>query len=134
MFWIVTHDIGIGRSTDRIVRMVDGRIVEDERVEVRDVLRVTLFTLDTVRLGSTPQSSASTSWCSGLRDQPGYEGVYVLAWTATAGAESVGDGRGRTGGLRTGFTRGAAGEVRHPLFACPGGGYDVVIAESGVRH
>jgi len=28
-FLIVTHDIGIGRSTDRIVRMVDGRIVDD---------------------------------------------------------------------------------------------------------
>jgi putative ABC transport system ATP-binding protein len=37
-FLIVTHDIGIGRSTDRIVRMVDGRIVEDQRLEVPDVL------------------------------------------------------------------------------------------------
>jgi ABC-type lipoprotein export system ATPase subunit len=36
-FLIVTHDIGIGRSTDRIVRMVDGRIVEDHRLEVPDV-------------------------------------------------------------------------------------------------
>jgi ABC-type lipoprotein export system ATPase subunit len=31
-FLIVTHDISIGRSCDRIVRMVDGSIVEDERV------------------------------------------------------------------------------------------------------
>jgi putative ABC transport system ATP-binding protein len=37
-FLIVTHDVGIGRSTDRIVRMVDGRIVEDQRLEVPDVL------------------------------------------------------------------------------------------------
>jgi ABC-type lipoprotein export system ATPase subunit len=37
-FLIVTHDIGIGRSTDRIVRMVDGRIVEDNRLEVPRVL------------------------------------------------------------------------------------------------
>ena len=37
-FLIVTHDIGIGRSTDRIVRMVDGRIVEDQRLEVPHVL------------------------------------------------------------------------------------------------
>jgi ABC-type lipoprotein export system ATPase subunit len=29
-FLIVTHDIGVGRSTDRIVRMVDGRIVHEE--------------------------------------------------------------------------------------------------------
>jgi ABC-type lipoprotein export system ATPase subunit len=31
-FLLVTHDLGIGRSTDRIVRMVDGRIVGDERL------------------------------------------------------------------------------------------------------
>jgi ABC-type lipoprotein export system ATPase subunit len=29
-FLIVTHDIGVGRKTDRIVRMVDGRIVDEE--------------------------------------------------------------------------------------------------------
>jgi ABC-type lipoprotein export system ATPase subunit len=29
-FLIVTHDISVGRSTDRIVRMVDGRIVDEE--------------------------------------------------------------------------------------------------------
>jgi ABC-type lipoprotein export system ATPase subunit len=35
-FLIVTHDISVGRSTDRIVRMVDGQIVDTERlVEVR---------------------------------------------------------------------------------------------------
>jgi len=33
-FLIVTHDIGVGRKTDRIVRMVDGRIVEEEFPEV----------------------------------------------------------------------------------------------------
>ncbi len=33
-FLIVTHDIGVGRSTDRIVRMVDGRIVDEEHLEV----------------------------------------------------------------------------------------------------
>jgi ABC-type lipoprotein export system ATPase subunit len=31
-FLIVTHDIGVGRSTDRIVRMVDGEIVDEEFV------------------------------------------------------------------------------------------------------
>jgi ABC-type lipoprotein export system ATPase subunit len=30
-FLIVTHDIDVGRKTDRIVRMVDGRIVDEER-------------------------------------------------------------------------------------------------------
>jgi ABC-type lipoprotein export system ATPase subunit len=34
-FLIVTHDIGVGRATDRIVRMVDGEIVGDELLEVR---------------------------------------------------------------------------------------------------
>jgi len=31
---IVTHDISIGRSTDRIVRMVDGQIVDEELLGV----------------------------------------------------------------------------------------------------
>ena len=34
-FLIVTHDISVGRATDRIVRMVDGQVVDDERLEVR---------------------------------------------------------------------------------------------------
>jgi ABC-type lipoprotein export system ATPase subunit len=34
-FLIVTHDIGVGRKTDRIVRMVDGQIVSSETLEVR---------------------------------------------------------------------------------------------------
>jgi ABC-type lipoprotein export system ATPase subunit len=35
-FLIVTHDIGVGRKTDRIIRMVDGRVVEEEYPEVRE--------------------------------------------------------------------------------------------------
>lgn len=35
-FLIVTHDISVGRATDRIVRMVDGEIVGEEQLEVRD--------------------------------------------------------------------------------------------------
>jgi putative ABC transport system ATP-binding protein len=34
-FLIVTHDISVGRATDRIVRMVDGRIVNEEHLEVK---------------------------------------------------------------------------------------------------
>ena len=34
-FLIVTHDISVGRSTDRIVRMVDGQIVDEEHLEVK---------------------------------------------------------------------------------------------------
>ena len=33
-FLIVTHDIAVGRRTDRIVRMLDGAVVEDQRLEV----------------------------------------------------------------------------------------------------
>lgn len=33
-FLIVTHDIGVGRKTDRIIRMVDGQIVGEEILEV----------------------------------------------------------------------------------------------------
>ena len=32
-FLIVTHDISVGRSTDRIIRMLDGRVVEEQRLE-----------------------------------------------------------------------------------------------------
>ena len=33
-FLIVTHDISVGRRTDRIVRMLDGTVVEEQRLEV----------------------------------------------------------------------------------------------------
>jgi putative ABC transport system ATP-binding protein len=36
-FLIVTHDIAIGRGTDRILRMLDGRVVDEEFVEVSHV-------------------------------------------------------------------------------------------------
>lgn len=35
-FLIVTHDITVGRATDRIVRMVDGEIVDEEVLEVQN--------------------------------------------------------------------------------------------------
>ena len=35
-FLIVTHDISVGRATDRIVRMVDGEIVDEELLEVAE--------------------------------------------------------------------------------------------------
>jgi len=34
-FLIVTHDIAVGRRTDRIVRMLDGTVVEEQRLEER---------------------------------------------------------------------------------------------------
>ena len=37
-FLIVTHDISVGRKTDRIVRMLDGEVVEEQRLEVPRVL------------------------------------------------------------------------------------------------
>jgi putative ABC transport system ATP-binding protein len=37
-FLIVTHDIAVGRRTDRIVRMLDGQVVEEQLLEVPHVL------------------------------------------------------------------------------------------------
>jgi putative ABC transport system ATP-binding protein len=37
-FLIVTHDISVGRRTDRIVRMLDGTVVEEQLLEVPHVL------------------------------------------------------------------------------------------------
>jgi ABC-type lipoprotein export system ATPase subunit len=37
-FLIVTHDISVGRKTDRIIRMLDGEVVEEQRLEVPRVL------------------------------------------------------------------------------------------------
>ena len=36
-FLIVTHDIAVGRQTDRIIRMLDGRVVDEVVTEVRNV-------------------------------------------------------------------------------------------------
>jgi predicted ABC-type transport system involved in lysophospholipase L1 biosynthesis ATPase subunit len=36
-FVVVTHDIAVGRRMDRIVRMIDGRVVEEQVMEVRHV-------------------------------------------------------------------------------------------------
>jgi len=37
-FLIVTHDIAVGKATDRIIRMLDGNVVEEHRLEVPHVL------------------------------------------------------------------------------------------------
>jgi putative ABC transport system ATP-binding protein len=37
-FLIVTHDIAVGRKTDRIIRMLDGAVVEEQLLEVPRVL------------------------------------------------------------------------------------------------
>ncbi|MGH3023972.1 MAG: ABC transporter ATP-binding protein [Gaiellaceae bacterium] len=37
-FLIVTHDVSVGRRADRIVRMLDGEIVEEQRLEAPHVL------------------------------------------------------------------------------------------------
>jgi len=37
-FLIVTHDLSVGRRADRIVRMLDGEIVEEQRLEAPHVL------------------------------------------------------------------------------------------------
>jgi ABC-type lipoprotein export system ATPase subunit len=37
-FLIVTHDIAVGRKNDRIIRMLDGRVVDEQRLEAPHVL------------------------------------------------------------------------------------------------
>ena len=37
-FLIVTHDIAVGRRTDRIIRMLDGRVVDEQRLEAPHAL------------------------------------------------------------------------------------------------
>ena len=39
-FLIVTHDVSVGRKADRLVRMLDGEVVEDEYLEVPHVAAV----------------------------------------------------------------------------------------------
>ncbi len=81
-FLIVTHDIAVGRRTDRIVRMLDGRVVEEQRLEVaRMYSRVTQLEIDTVRVRRSRRPSTlfeRAGRCPRLREQDGYEGVYVL--------------------------------------------------------
>ena len=36
-FVVVTHDIAVGRRMDRIIRMIDGRVVEEQVMEERHV-------------------------------------------------------------------------------------------------
>jgi ABC-type lipoprotein export system ATPase subunit len=36
-FVVVTHDISVGRRMDRIIRMLDGRVVEEQLMEATDV-------------------------------------------------------------------------------------------------
>jgi ABC-type lipoprotein export system ATPase subunit len=36
-FLIVTHDIAVGRRTDRIIRMLDGRVVDEQQMETSHV-------------------------------------------------------------------------------------------------
>jgi putative ABC transport system ATP-binding protein len=37
-FLVVTHDVSVGRRTDRIIRMLDGEIVEEQRLEAPHAL------------------------------------------------------------------------------------------------
>ena len=76
-FLIVTHDIAVGRATDRIVRMVDGA---DRRRRTTGgevmVARVTLAEIDAVRMRMDEAVELyRESVLPALAAQPGYEGV-----------------------------------------------------------
>ena len=38
-FIVVTHDINVGRRTDRIIRMLDGQVVDEQRLEEESHVR-----------------------------------------------------------------------------------------------
>ena len=65
-FVIVTHDIAVGRATDRIVRMVDGRIVEEQLTGGEGTCTRGSRCLRSTPSGSTStrRSSSSGSGCS----------------------------------------------------------------------
>ena len=79
-FLIVTHDIGVGRKTDRIVRMVDGEIVDEERLEVSQMIaRTTLAEIDTLRIGIDAAVERFRELVvPALEEQEGFEGFYLL--------------------------------------------------------
>ena len=77
-FLIVTHDIGVGRKTDRIVRMVDGQIVNEEVLEVREHgRRATMAEIDPLRMSidDAVELFRANGASPALHDQEGYEGV-----------------------------------------------------------
>jgi ABC-type lipoprotein export system ATPase subunit len=57
-FLIVTHDIGVGRKTDRIVRMVDGQIVSEENLDTSRGLSGGLASPGRRRFASSPLTAA----------------------------------------------------------------------------
>src|SRR5919106_2514196 len=78
-FLIVTHDIAVGKATDRITRMLDGHVVEQHRMECRMYSRVTLLEIDTLRTSMDEALGLFTEHVlPGLREHEGYEGVLVL--------------------------------------------------------
>jgi heme-degrading monooxygenase HmoA len=96
--------------------------------------RVTLFTVDTLRFGLDAAIERFNELVfPALRDQPGYEGVYVLVNPDGNGLvlslwETVEDAQA---GLRTGFYATQLDKFV-TLFRSPPGreGYDVVIADT----
>ena len=78
-FLIVTHDIAVGRQTDRIVRMLDGTVVEEQRLRCHVYSRVTLLEIDTLRVDlddAVEQFEAQV--LPRVRELPGFEGVVVM--------------------------------------------------------
>ena len=138
-FLIVTHDIGIGRNCDRIVRMVDGRITEDNRLEVPPCTRGSrcLSSTPFVSTSATRSSASRLPWCPPCRSSRSTKArscspttTRRMVMTLWASREAADDA------LASGFWA-AQVEQFVTLFRSPPGrdGYDVVYMEAfGRRH
>ena len=124
-FLIVTHDISVGRATDRIVRMVDGEIVGRRTPggEALMVARVTLAEVDAVRMSiDAALELYRTSVVPALHEQGGYRGLLRAddARGQGAGADVLGGRGGRRGRARERPLRRAGRQVRDVFRAPPG--------------
>ena len=97
---IVTHDIAVGRRADRIVRMLDGRVVAEEQLEAADARRVTLLEIDVLGRLADAVAMFQAEVMPEPPDQEGYQGVYVL---------TTPEGRPRSGRCGTRPSRPTAG-------------------------
>ena len=133
-FLIVTHDISVGRATDRIVRMVDGQIVDEELLEVRGDGRARhAAEIDAVRTSIDEPSSFRGVGGAGARELGRLRGLLRPHDPRGQGARDdvLGDAEARGGQPGQRALRRAGREVRDavPRAARPRA-YDVVVADA----
>ena len=137
-FLIVTHDISVGRATDRIVRMVDGEIVGDELLQEAQLMvaRVTLAEVDAVRMSMDAARRAlpRRRCCPRCTPSDGYEGVLRAHHARGQGARAhvLETDEAAEAGLDERPLRASRSRSSSTLFRSPPGRetYDVAIADA----